>query len=85
MSLLDNIAVPMKIDIHETVHPESPENLELWAGKWRLTPQQIKNAILETGRIDAKSLRDHLRKDNILYHPWKGARVILNKTIHTIF
>jgi len=75
----------MKPRTSELVHPESSEDLALWAQKWRVTPQEIKNAILETGKIDVKSIKHHLRKDNLFYHPWKGARIILHKTINTIF
>ncbi|MFL5753370.1 MAG: hypothetical protein ACJ76F_08185 [Bacteroidia bacterium] len=49
------------------IHPEHEHELSYWAGKWGISVRQLELAIIDTGQVNAKFLKDHLRDRGLLF------------------
>jgi hypothetical protein len=65
------------------VHPFEPKAVDYWTRKWGIKAQQLHEAILETGSIRPKVLRDHLAGKGLIF-TWPGALRKLRKQIRIL-
>jgi hypothetical protein len=56
-----------KIENKNLEYPFEPRAINYWAKKWGINVQQVHDAILETGSIRPKVLREHLAKKGIIF------------------
>ena len=75
----------MKNLYNNYVDPTDNENLIYWSKKWHASTRQIKDAILHTGTLDPLTIKNWIRKDDLLYHPLEGAKILVKKTLDVIF
>lgn len=55
------------------LHPEEPGNLEYWAAKWGVSVKQLNEAIVDTGKLNTREIKLHLRNKKLIKysgHPW---------------
>ena len=55
------------------IHPEDDNDVAYWTHKWGVNARQINDAILETGSIRTKDIRDVLIKKGSLGSLWLWA------------
>jgi len=77
----------MNLDTCETeyIHPEDHENTLYWMRKFGVNKKELFDAILHTGTLDAKKVKEFLKRDSWLYHPVEGTAKLLKNTINYIF
>jgi hypothetical protein len=49
------------------IHPEEPRDLNRWATKWGISEQQVRLAIIETGCVDSRNIKEYLRKKGTFF------------------
>jgi hypothetical protein len=63
------------------IHPEDSSDVRYWAKKWGVSARQIFDAIIDTGSLDPKQIRQVLRErnqlNNVFYRLLKKAKTIL--------
>jgi hypothetical protein len=67
------------------IHPEDKDNVNFWMKKFGVDKKELFDAILYTGTLDAKKVKEFLKRDSWLYHPVEGTTRILKNTINYIF
>ena len=67
------------------VRPEHPADIERWAKKWGVTPQELYDAILLTGCLETERLKGFVHRDRWIYHPVSGTARLLKAGINLIF
>lgn len=67
------------------VKPESQEDLLKWARKWRVSYEEVHNAILNTGCLEAEKLKEYVHRDKWMYHPVENTARILKSGFNLIF
>jgi hypothetical protein len=75
----------MKSLASEYIHPEDINNVIYWCKKFGVSPRELNEAILQTGKLDAKTVKDFLKKDSWWYHPISGTTKLVKHTISFIF
>jgi hypothetical protein len=50
---------------NQFIHPEEPQDLDYWASKWGITVNQLRNAIIDTGCVNALLLHSYLRQKGV--------------------
>jgi hypothetical protein len=75
----------MRVSDNNFVHPEEPSNLNHWSKKWGVSTRDIHDAILVTGTLSTRKLKEHLRRDSFIYHPLVGTVKAIRYTIDYIF
>jgi hypothetical protein len=59
----------MLFDLHqkEFIYPCESKDMKFWSRKWGISPNQLNEAILQTGSIKRKVLRKYLEKKGVLF------------------
>jgi hypothetical protein len=69
----------------EYIHPENPENVGQWMRKLGVSKKELFDAILYTGSLDARKIKEFVKRDSWLYHPVQGTAKMIRNTIDYIF
>ena len=67
------------------VNPDSPADLGIWAKRWGVSHTEVYNAILETGSLRSKILKEYVRRDKWIYHPVAETAKIIRAGFNLIF
>jgi hypothetical protein len=67
------------------LHPEDASNIRYWSKKWGVPQRAVIDGILNTGTLDAGTVKAYVMKDSWLYHPVDGTMKILRNTVNLIF
>lgn len=51
----------------QLICPGELEEVAFWTKKWRITVDQLHDAIIETGSINIKELKEHLIQKGVLF------------------
>ena len=75
------------MDKRETiyVHPEFPGEMDQWAKKWGVSRQEVYDAILHTGCLEADQLKKYVHRNRWIYHPVSSTTRLLKAGINLIF
>lgn len=56
----------------EYLDPMETAQVQYWSRKWRITCNQLFDAILDTGSMRINVLRQHLENKGLIPHPFKS-------------
>jgi hypothetical protein len=54
----------------QRIHPEDSKEMQHLADKWGITLRQLNEAIVDTGSIDVKKLKMHLKEKGVIQIPF---------------
>ncbi|MGZ3919025.1 MAG: DUF3606 domain-containing protein [Bacteroidia bacterium] len=71
----------MLFNLHENqvIFPCEHKQVNYWAKKWGVKAQQLNDAILETGSIKRKVIKDYLEKKGIIFSVSGTIRKLKNR------
>ena len=55
------------VNKNELIYPSDSNQVSFWAKKWGVSTKQLNDAILETGSVNVKDLKDYLHQKGILF------------------
>ena len=69
----------------ELIQPQDGANVIYWAKKMGVSRKELFDAILNTGSLDPRKVKEFLKRDSWLYHPVDYTARIIRTTIDAIF
>ena len=66
----------------EFIHPEDEVNLNYWQKKFNVNQRELADAILTTGSLNSKTVKEYLKRESWLYNPVDGTYRFLMATIN---
>ena len=69
----------------EPIQPQDAENIIYWTKKLGASRKELFDAILYTGSLDPKKVKEFLKRDSWIYHPVDCTAKMIRTTIDTLF